>query len=53
MGDPQSPLLAHLGNNLTIMPSRELLESILKHKTMDLSALLATKRPAANRAATA
>ncbi|MSU46385.1 MAG: hypothetical protein EXS42_04495 [Lacunisphaera sp.] len=37
MLDPQSPLLAHLGTSLTVLPSRELLESILKHKTIDLS----------------
>lgn len=35
--DPQSPLLAHLGTSLTVLPSRELLESILKNKTIDLS----------------
>jgi len=46
MVDPKSPLLAHLGDSLTVLPSRQLLESILKHKTMDLSATLATK-PAA------
>ena len=36
--DPKSPLLAHLGTALTVMPSRELLESILKHKVLDLGA---------------
>jgi len=43
MIDPQSPLLGYLGNSLTIMPSRQLLESILRNKVMDLSAVLATK----------
>ena len=38
MIDPKSPLLAHLGGSLTVLPSRELLESILKHKAIDLSA---------------
>ncbi len=38
MLDPKSPLLAHLGDSLTVLPSRELLESILKHKAIDLSA---------------
>jgi len=47
MVDPKSPLLAHLGDSLTVLPSRQLLESILKNKTMDLSATLATKPAAA------
>jgi voltage-gated potassium channel len=42
MMDPQSPLLAHLGNSLTILPSRQLLESILKHQAIDWSAYLRT-----------
>lgn len=42
MMDPQSPLLAHLGNALTILPSRQLLESILKQKAIDLSAYFKT-----------
>lgn len=37
MIDPQSPLLAHLGTSITVLPSCELLESILKDKVMDLS----------------
>jgi len=37
MIDPQSPLLAHLGPAITVLPSRELLESILKDKAIDLS----------------
>ena len=37
MMDPQSPLLAHLGTSLTVLPSRALLESILKDKVIDLS----------------
>jgi voltage-gated potassium channel len=41
MSNPESPLLAHLGTNLTILPSRELLEGILRHKTLDLSRYLA------------
>jgi voltage-gated potassium channel len=35
---PDSPLLAHLGTNLTVLPSRALLESILKDKTLSLDA---------------
>jgi len=42
MMDPQSPLLAHLGNSLTVLPSHQLLESILKNKALDLSAHLRT-----------
>lgn len=42
MMDPHSPLLAHLGNSLTILPSRQLLESILKNQAIDLSAHLQT-----------
>lgn len=38
MMDPTSPLLACLGDKLTVLPSREMLESILKHKAIDLSA---------------
>ncbi len=38
MMDPKSPLLAHLGDAITVLPSRDLLESILKHKAIDLSA---------------
>jgi hypothetical protein len=34
--DPASPLLAHLGPAITVLSSRELLESILKNKTIDL-----------------
>jgi voltage-gated potassium channel len=37
MNDPQSPLLANLGTSLTILPSRQMLESILKNKVIDLS----------------
>ncbi len=44
MIDPQSPLLVHLGTNLTVLPSRELLESILKQKTLDLSAYFPAAR---------
>jgi voltage-gated potassium channel len=36
MVDPASPLLAHLGPAITVLSSRELLESILKNKTIDL-----------------
>lgn len=42
MNDPQSPLLANLGPNLTILPSRQMLESILKNKAIDLSAYFPT-----------
>lgn len=42
MMDPQSALLEHLGNSLTILPSRQMLESILKSKTIDLSKYLRT-----------
>ena len=38
MIDPHSPLLVHLGTSLTVLPSRDLLESILKNQTIDLSA---------------
>ena len=38
MGDPHSDLLVHLGGGITVLPSRDLLESVLKHKALDLSA---------------
>ncbi|MDI1250922.1 MAG: hypothetical protein PSV13_18815, partial [Lacunisphaera sp.] len=37
MVDPQSPLLVHLGPGITVLSSRELLESILKNKVIDLT----------------
>ncbi|MES2469024.1 MAG: hypothetical protein V4675_17090 [Verrucomicrobiota bacterium] len=38
MIEPHSPLLVHLGTSLTVLPSRDLLESILKNQTIDFSA---------------
>lgn len=38
MGDPHSDLLVHLGSGITVLPSRDLLESVLKHQALDLSA---------------
>ncbi len=43
MLDPQSPLLVHLGPLVTVLPSRLMLESILKDKAIDLSAHFATQ----------
>ncbi len=37
MSDPHNPLLAHLGEGVTVLPSRVLLESVLKHQLLDLS----------------
>jgi voltage-gated potassium channel len=44
MNDPHSPLLANLGTALTILPSRQMLESILKNKAIDLSAYFPTAK---------
>jgi voltage-gated potassium channel len=44
MINPQSSLLAHLGSSITVLPSHELLESILKDKVIDLSRYLPTAR---------
>ena len=38
MGNPNSDLLVHLGTGITVLPSRDLLESVLKHQGLDLSA---------------
>ena len=38
MADPKSEMLAHLGDNVTVISSRELLESVLKHQAFNLSA---------------
>ena len=38
MANPASDLLAHLGGNVTTLASRHLLESVLKHHALDLSA---------------
>lgn len=38
MADPNSDLLSDLGKNVTVLSSRQLLESVLKHHALDLSA---------------
>ncbi|MSU50279.1 MAG: hypothetical protein EXS37_14535 [Opitutus sp.] len=38
LANPQSDLLGHLGGGITVLSSRELLESVLKHQSLDLSA---------------
>jgi hypothetical protein len=37
LGNPHSDLLAHLGAGITVLASRDLLESVLKHRGLDLS----------------
>lgn len=37
MADPKSELLAHLGGTVTVLSTRELLESVLKHQELDLA----------------
>jgi voltage-gated potassium channel len=37
LGDPASPLVKHLGGDVTVLPSSELLESVLKDQAVDLS----------------
>lgn len=47
MANPASDLLAHLGGNVTVISSRELLESVLKNHALDLSAYFPAAKPAA------
>lgn len=44
MMEPKSPLLVHLGPAITVLPSRDMLESILKHQPINLAAHLPTGR---------